>query len=116
MGINFGAYDQSVTFQSFGSTDDGYGGSLVTWTTVLTTFARVIQVRADNRIESAQLTLPKTYRIGIQWRSTFVPYESMQVLYKGAYHKITGVSIIEERMRKEYIITMVRTDQEIETT
>jgi len=110
MGINFGAYDQSVTFQSFGSTDDGYGGALVTWTTVLTTFARVLQVRADNRIESAQLTLPKTYRIGIQWRSNFAPNETMQVLYRGFYHKITGVEIREERMTKEYIITMIRAD------
>jgi SPP1 family predicted phage head-tail adaptor len=111
MGVNFGAYDQSITFGNFGSTDDGYGGTLVVWTPVLTTFARIMQVSGGNRVEALQMTLPRTYRIGVQWRSTFQPDESMQILYRGAYHKINGVELMEERMTKEYVITMVRVGQ-----
>jgi hypothetical protein len=90
MGLNFGSYDQSITFGNFGSADDGYGGALVAWTPVLTTFARIMQVSGGNRVEA------------------FQPDESMQVLYRGAYHKINGVELMEERMTKEYVITMIR--------
>jgi SPP1 family predicted phage head-tail adaptor len=111
MGINFGSYDQSITFGNFSSTDDGYGGALIAWTPVLTTFARIMQVSGGNRVEALQLTLPRTYQMGIQWRSTFQPDESMQVLYRGAYHKINAVELMDERMTKEYIITMIRVGQ-----
>ena len=108
MGINFGSYDQSIVFGNFGTTSDGYGGSTVVWTPVLTTFARIMQVSGGNRVEALQLTLPRTLRIGVQWRSTFQPDESMQILYRGAYHKINSVELMEERMTKEYVITMIR--------
>jgi hypothetical protein len=62
-------------------------------------------------IESAQMTLPRTFNAKIQWRSTFVPNEKMQVLYRGVNHKITGVTIQDERMTKEFWFTMVRIDQ-----
>jgi hypothetical protein len=77
----------------------------------LTTFASIKQVRGGMDIESAQMTLPRTFNAKIQWRSTFIPNEKMQVLYKGAYHKITSVTIQDERMTKEYWFTMVRIDQ-----
>jgi SPP1 family predicted phage head-tail adaptor len=108
MGLNFGSYDQSITFGNFGSTDDGYGGAVVSWTPELTTFARIMQIRGGNQVESLQLTLPRTYRMGVQWRSTFQPDESMQILYRGAYHKINAIELMEERMTKEYVITMIR--------
>jgi SPP1 family predicted phage head-tail adaptor len=109
--INFGSYDQKIVFGNFGSSDDGYGGAIVSWTPVLTTYARIVQVRGGNTVESLQLTLPKTYRMGIQWRSTFQPDESMQILYRGAYHKINGIEIMDERMTKEWIVTMIRVGQ-----
>jgi hypothetical protein len=62
-------------------------------------------------IESAQMTLPRSYNAKIQWRSTFQPDETMQVLYRGAYHKITGITLQYERMTSEYSFTMVRIDQ-----
>jgi SPP1 family predicted phage head-tail adaptor len=111
MGINFGSYDQSITFVNFQNISDGYGGSVPTAANVLTTFASIKQVRGGMDIESAQMTLPRTFNAKIQWRSTFVPNEKMQVLYRGVNHKITGVTIQDERMTKEFWFTMVRIDQ-----
>jgi SPP1 family predicted phage head-tail adaptor len=105
--INLGKYDQKLTFQSFGQVPDGYGGYIPTATAVLTTFARSIQLRGSNSLEQAQLTLPKTYTFGIQIRAGFEPNTSMQMLYKGKNHAITGVSISEERGAREWIITAI---------
>jgi SPP1 family predicted phage head-tail adaptor len=109
--INFGKYDQKVSFISFQDVDDGFGGNVPTASTVLSTFARVQQLRGSNAIEASQLVLPNTYEIAIQYRSSFTPDESMQILYKSTYHKVTGVRINHERQHKEYIVTAVSTGQ-----
>ena len=111
MGINFGSYDQSITFVNFQNISDGYGGSVPTAVNVLTTFASVKQVRGGMDIESAQMTLPRTFNAKIQWRSTFVPNETMQVRYRGVNHKITGITLQYERMTSEYSFTMIRIDE-----
>jgi len=111
MGINFGSYDQSITFVNFQNISDGYGGSVPTAVNVLTTFASIKQVRGGMDIESAQMTLPRTFNAKIQWRSTFQPDETMQVRYRGAYHKITGITLQYERMTSEYSFTMIRIDE-----
>ena len=113
--IQFGKYDQKVSFISFQDVDDEFGGNTPTASNVLTTFARVQQISGGNSIEASQLVLPNTYRIAIQFRSSFTPSESMQVLYRSVYHKITGVSLSHERQHKEFIITMVSTGQLVNT-
>jgi head-tail adaptor len=105
--INFGKYDQKVAFVSFQNLGDGAGGTTPTASTALTTFASVTQTRASNAIESSDLVLPNTYRVGIQYRNSFTPTEAYQILYRSKYYKITGVQLLDERQHKEYVITMV---------
>jgi hypothetical protein len=106
--INFGKYDQKCSFINFGSSPDGFGGSIPTESLVLSTFCRAIQIRGGSDIESLQLQLPNTYRIGVQVRSGFTPSEIYQIQYKGFNHKITGISLSDARQFKEWIITMIR--------
>ena len=108
--INFGKYDQKVSFISYQLVDDGYGGTTPSASVLITTFARVEQIRAFDGVESNQMVLPNTYRIAIQYRSSFTPSESMVIYYRNAYHKITGVALNHQRQQKEFIITMVTTD------
>lgn len=105
--INIGKYDQKVSFVTFGNNPDGYGGTVPTQETVLTTFAWVKQLKGSNDLEQAQLTLPNTYKIGIQIRQGFVPNQSMQVLYRGVLYKITGVEKYQERNIREWILTVI---------
>jgi|688.fasta_scaffold76065_3 SPP1 family predicted phage head-tail adaptor len=105
--INFGKYDQKVSFVNFQAISDGAGGTTVTPTTSLTTFAAVTQRRANNDLESGEMVLPNTYEFRIQFRASFVPSESFQILYQSKYHKITGVQLDQQRQHKEYIITAV---------
>jgi SPP1 family predicted phage head-tail adaptor len=105
--INFGKYDQKVEFVSFQATSDGAGGTIVSPATLLSTFASVKQTRGNNALEAGEMVLPNTYQIAIQYRVSFVPSENYQILYRTKYYKITGVQLNDERMHKEYIITMV---------
>lgn len=106
--INFGSYSERISFISFGTTSDGAGGYIPSELVELSTFARVIQSKSGNDIESLQLSLPKTYVIGVQWRSGFIPNETMQILYRNSKHKIVNVFLNDERQRKEWIISMVK--------
>ena len=105
--INFGKYDQKVEFVSFQAISDGAGGTTVSPTTSLSTFAAVTQRRANSDIESGDLVLPNTMEFRIQYRVSFVPSENYQILYRTKYYKITGVLLDEQRQHTEYIITAV---------
>jgi hypothetical protein len=106
--INFGSYCEKVKFKSFGEVPDGYGDVVPIFEDVLSTTARIIQVGKGRDLEALQIKFPNTYTMGIQWRSGFEPDPSMMVEYKGFIHAITGVSLNQERMRREWIITIVR--------
>lgn len=105
--INFGKYDQKVTFRSYQDFDDGYGGNIPVATDVLTTFARAIQMRGSSTAEQAQLMLPNTYQIGVMIRTGFEPTTAMSVIYRSNEYKITGVEKIDERQGREWVITMI---------
>jgi SPP1 family predicted phage head-tail adaptor len=105
--INFGKYDQKVDFVSFQAISDGAGGTTVTPSTLLSTFASVNQTRGGNALEAGEMVLPNTYQIRIQYRASFVPSEIYQVYYRTRYYKITGVQLDEQRQHKEYVINMV---------
>jgi hypothetical protein len=62
----------------------------------------------SQNIEVAQLGLPKTYKIAIQFRKSFRPSVKVRVQYDGFDHMIKSVELNNERQRKEWIITLVR--------
>jgi hypothetical protein len=114
--INFGKYTERVSFITNGQSPDGYGGFIPNQVVELTTSARMIQSKASNSIESLQLKLPNTYVMGIQWRSGFQPDQTHQVLYRDILHEINGVFLNDERNRKEWIVTLIKTNQEVVVT
>jgi SPP1 family predicted phage head-tail adaptor len=106
--IDFGKYDRKCKFYSLGTTSDGYGGNVPQRILLLETFCRVVQISGGNSIEVAQLGLPKTFQIGIQYRAGFNPGVNAIVEYDGHDHTIKAVVTNEERMRKEWVLTLVR--------
>lgn len=111
--IQFGKYDRKISFISFLNVDDGYSGSYPLPISVLNTLSNVKQVRGSNSLESAQLELPKTYTFRVQYRESFEPTQQMQILYEGITHVIKGVEVHKERNTREWIITAIRTDNEV---
>jgi head-tail adaptor len=105
--INFGKYDQKVTFINFQSVSDGAGGTTLTPLISLITFASIKQTKGTDGLESGQMVLPNTYEVRIQFRTSFIPDIYFQILYRSKYHKIIGIKLDEMRQRKEYVITMI---------
>jgi hypothetical protein len=108
--INFGAYDQRISFCQVGQVPDGYGGYEPTFQTVLITSSSVNQLKGANALEQNQELLPKTYLFKIQKRSSFKPNQSHQILYRGSYFVIKSIDEPEERLSREYLITAVKSD------
>lgn len=106
--INFGKYDQKVEFISFANVPDGFGGTEPDETSVLSTFASVKQLRANDGIEASQMVLPVTYTLSIQVRDGFTPSTAMMVKYRDQNYKIAGVLKKYERYNQEWIITMIK--------
>ena len=106
--INFGLYDRKCKFKTLGPVSDEAGGYIPTETVVFDTFCRAIQMKGGNSLEQAQLGLPKTYQIAIQYRSGFNPDVNVVLEYDGYDHMIKSVVLNDERQRKEYILTLVR--------
>lgn len=104
--INFGKYDQKVTFINFQSVSDGAGGTVLTPLTSLITFASVKQTRGNNAVEAGQMVLPNTYEVKIQYRDLFTPELYYQIFYRSKYHRITSIQLTELRQHKEYTIIM----------
>ena len=107
--IQFGKYDRKISFISFLTVLDGYGGYFPTPISLLDTLSNVSQIRGSNSLEAAQLELPKTYTFKVQYRSGFQPDQAMQILYDGIPFVIKGVEVYKERNAREWIITAVRT-------
>jgi hypothetical protein len=104
--INFGLYDQKVTFVTFQAVSDGAGGTVLTPLTSLVTFASVNQTRSSNDIESGQMVIPSRYTVKIQYRTLFTPDLTYQIVYRNDYYRITGIELRNQRQHMEYIITM----------
>jgi len=114
---NFGKYDRKCKFKTLGTVSDEAGGYIPNYTTVLETFCRAVQIKGSNTLEAAQLGLPKTYQIAIQYRVGFNPDVNVVLEYDGYDHMIKSVVLNGERMRQEYILTLVRgQESEAETT
>lgn len=105
--INFGLYDQKVSFVTFQSVSDGAGGTVLTPNISLITFASVKQTRGNNALEAGQMVLPNTYEVRIQYRESYIPSQNHQIIYRSKYYKITSVQLNDQRQHKEYIISMV---------
>lgn len=106
--INFGKYDQKVSFVTFGQVSDGYGGYVPSETVALSTFASVKQVRASGDIEQAQLTLPNTYSIYIQQRNGFTPNTMLSIKYRNEILKVNSFEQTTERGALEWKFIAVK--------
>lgn len=106
--IEFGTYDHSVKFISFGELSDEYGGFLPEITVLLKTLASVTQVKGTNGLDAGELELPKTFIFKVQYRSGFEPTQAMQIDYRGSNYAIKSVIEDQERNQREWIITAVK--------
>lgn len=105
--MNLGRYDQKIKFITEGTQDDGYSGTIPQEIEVLETFAAITQLSQSRSIEQAQLGLPATFVVNVQYREGFTPTVDMRVVWKEEkYNIITTPEVSDVRMQREWTFSI----------
>ena len=101
--LMLGDLDQRIEFFEEQSIQDDSGNYVVTSVSVLSTFAKIEQLRQSRRLEDAQLKFPSTYDVTILDRDGFFPNTNMIVKWRGDTYNITSTPEIDDvRFQKFY--------------
>lgn len=102
--MQIGRYDQEITFNNLTAVSDGYGGYTNNSTPVLTTFARVEQLRQSRSLSEVQQSLPTALRVGIHYES-FNPTLDNTVTWNGNQYNIitTPTMVYGARNVREWV-------------
>ncbi|WP_312364054.1 phage head closure protein [Sphingobacterium sp.] len=107
--MRLGGYDQKIKFKSFEQVSNGSGGWIPTEVEVLSTWARIGQLKQSRNIEQVQMGLPSTYRVGVQVRKNFEPTIAMVVEWKGSdYQIITSPTVENCRTGQEWVFDITK--------
>ena len=102
--MKLGKYDQKISFITQGETSDTYGGVTPSEVVVLSTFARIEQLKTSANIEQAQLGLPAIFRVGVQSRSGFSIEPNHMVKWNNKLFNIIGTPLISSiRYNQEWV-------------
>jgi head-tail adaptor len=101
--LKLGDLDQKIEFFEEQSTQDDSGNNVVTDVLVLSTFAKIEQLKQSRRLEDAQLKFPSTYDVTILNREGFFPNTNMVVKWRNDTYNITSTPEIDDvRVQKFY--------------
>lgn len=102
--MKLGKYDQKISFITQGETSDTYGGVTPSEVVVLSTFARIEQLKTSANIEQAQIGLPAVFRVGVQSRSGFSIEPKYMVKWNDKLFNIIGTPLISSiRYNQEWV-------------
>lgn len=109
--IRTGKYDQRISFVEFGQVSNGSGGYIPAETVLLSTNARIEQLKQSRNIEQVQMGLPSTYRVGVMVRKGFEPKVGMTVKWRDErYQIITSPVVANVRMMREWVFDITRSN------
>lgn len=101
--LKLGDLDQKIEFFEEQSTQDSSGNYVVTNVLVLSTFAKIKQLKQSRKLEDAQLKFPATYDVTILNREGFFPNTNMIVKWRNDTYNITSTPEVDDvRVQKFY--------------
>ena len=107
--LKLGDLDQKIEFLEEQSTQDSSGNYVVTNVLVLSTFAKIEQLKQSRKLEDAQLKFPSTYDVTILNRAGFFPNTNMVVKWRNDTYNITSTPEIDDvRVQKFYSFIISR--------
>lgn len=107
--LRAGKYDQKIKFISFGQVSNGSGGWIPTEGEVLSTWARIEQLKQSRNIEQVQMGLPSTFIVGVRKREGFEPTIAMVVEWKGEKYQIITSPVVENvRTGQEWVFNITK--------
>lgn len=97
--MSIGEFRHSISFQSYTSVKDAFGGTVDTINTVLTTVAKVVPLRGSRSLSFAQIGLYDVSQFTVRWRENFSPDEKMKIQYRGNLYTIHEVKELAAQQR-----------------
>lgn len=101
-----GKMRDKITFKAPAATSVGGGGSIASYTDVLTDWAKARQDSSNTGVEAMTTALRRQFKFTLRWRTGFQPSYDMLVQYDGKLFSITGIEDVSERDRF-WIVTAV---------
>jgi SPP1 family predicted phage head-tail adaptor len=96
--IDPGELRQQIQIQQQSTANDSVGQPQATWTTVLTTMAKIASISVVERWQSAQFVGQVSHRITMRWPGAGVTIAGgMRVLFGSRIFVLQGVDNVEER-------------------
>jgi SPP1 family predicted phage head-tail adaptor len=86
--MNVGSLKEKISFISYTSVEDLFGGTTDTPTTILTTFAAVSPLRGTRALSFNQMGLYDVSQFNIRWRENFSPTIKMKIQWRGNLYTI----------------------------
>lgn len=114
MGI--GDYKYRITFRSYTSVADTFGGTIDTPVDVLDTWAKQKPLRSNRGLTDAQLSISNTTVWHIRYRKDFLPNEKMKIVCQGKEYVIQSVVEIDADHKFWEITAIDQTVAEESTT
>jgi head-tail adaptor len=101
--LKLGDLDQRIEFFEEQSVQDDSGNYVVVGVSVLSTFAKIEQLRQSRKLEDAQLKFPSTYNVTILNREGFFPNTNMVIKWRNDTYNVTSTPEIDDvRFQKFY--------------
>jgi SPP1 family predicted phage head-tail adaptor len=104
--VMIGKMRHRITFKAPAAVPVGAGGSVATYTDVLTDWAKARQANSDTGVEAMATAMRRQFKFTLRWRTGFEPRYDMIIAYDGKLFSITGIDDVAERDRF-WIVTAV---------
>jgi len=101
-----GEYKHRITFRTYESVPDGYGGTVDTPVDILTTWAKKVPLRASRELAENQLSMKSTNRYEVRYREGFEPTKSMRIVDEGEEYSINSIVPVKAEQRFWEIIAV----------
>lgn len=97
--MNVGNLKNKISFISYTSIEDAFGGTIDEPVTILSTFAEVIPLRGNRALSFNQSGLYDVNQFHVRWREDFAPTIKMKIQWKGNLYSIHEAIDVKAQQR-----------------
>ena len=101
--MRLGMFNERISFYKMGTQSDGAGGTVFDEILILSTFAKVEQLKKSSDLEQAQLNLKGVFRVSIHDRNGFKIDENLIVHWRGNKYNVISTPEIDDVRNRRFL-------------
>ena len=101
--MRLGMFNERISFHKMGAQSDGAGGTVFEEILILSTFAKVEQLKKSSDLEQAQQNLKGVFRVSIHDRNGFRIDESFTIHWRGNKYNIISTPEIDDVRNRRFL-------------